>query len=88
MEKELEGKKIIRAEIRKSKKSDSIYFDSYSEEEIKEWDDKPILELEMDDGTIFLVEATYGGYTGGSYDEYPSFIQVKKRTCGGTEKIK
>lgn len=63
MEKELVGKTIIKAIIKKIS---------------EEHDDKPILELEMDDGSIFIIEAGYGDYTGDSEDEYPRFINIKK----------
>ncbi len=64
--KELEGKTIVKAEIRKKKGQE-------------QFDDEPILELTMSDGSIFEVEGTYGGYTGDSYDEYPSFVIVRKK---------
>jgi hypothetical protein len=76
------GKTIIRAEIRKLKKEDSEFYESYEQEEIEGWDDVPILELETSDGSIFIIEADYGGYTGGSYDEYPRFITIKQKKYG------
>lgn len=68
MEKELIGKTIIEANIKKLPK------DEYN----RDYDDKPILELKMDDGSIFEVISNYGGYTGNSEDEYPRFINVEK----------
>lgn len=68
-EKELIGKKIIKAEIRKLPKDD--YRDD-------EYDDEPILFLEMEDGTKFKIVANFGGYTGKSEDEYPRYIFVEK----------
>lgn len=41
---------------------------------IKGFDDKPILILKFTDDSELLLRATYGGYTGNSEDEYPSFI--------------
>ena len=44
----------------------------------EEYDDKPYLILEMEDGTVFQIIAIYGGYTGKSEDEYPRYIYVEK----------
>jgi len=44
----------------------------------KEYDDEPILLLIMEDGTQFNVNAGYGGYTGKSEEEYPTYIHVYK----------
>ncbi len=59
-EKLLVGKTITSAEIRG----------------IKGYDDEPYLDLEFNDGTKVTVEASYGGYTGESEDEYPCFIGI------------
>ena len=40
------------------------------------YDDEPLFEIEFTDGTFVYIEATYGGYTGDSIDEYPAFITV------------
>lgn len=42
----------------------------------QEYDDEPYLHLEFSDGSDACVVASYGGYTGGSEDEYPAFISV------------
>jgi hypothetical protein len=39
-------------------------------------DDKGWLVLEFTDGTRVCVAASYGGYTGGSIDEYPTCISI------------
>lgn len=75
IENKLIGKTITKAEIIKLYKTESS---SYTEEEIVQWDDKPILRLTMSDGSIFEVVADYGGYTGNSHDEYPRVIYVKE----------
>ena len=67
-ERKLIGKKIIKAEI----------IELYENIDRK-YDDKPILKLTMEDGSIFEIKADYGGYTGDSEDEYPRFISVIKK---------
>ena len=68
LKQELIGKTIKSAKIKKLPKDD---FGS-------EYDDKPILELEMTDGSTFEIISDYGGYTGNSQDEYPRFIRIKR----------
>ena len=63
---DLKGKTIEKASIKGYDKSEG------------EYDDKPFLFLTMTDGTVYRVEATYGGYTGYSKDEYPCLIKIKK----------
>ena len=60
--KQLEGKKIIKAEIKG----------------IEECDDKPFLFLTMEDGSVYKITSYYGMYTGKSDDEYPRFIKVEE----------
>ncbi len=43
-------------------------------------DDREQLRLTMTDGSEFVVNATYGGYTGMSEDEYPQLIHVERVT--------
>ena len=62
--KDLIGKKIVSAKL---KKIDEKY------------DDIPILELIMEGGTVFEIIADYSHYTGESEDEYPRFIEVKRK---------
>lgn len=42
-------------------------------------DGRNLLILEMESGKTFYIEATYGGYTGNSCDEYQEFIFVKTK---------
>ena len=72
MEEKLVGKTIVKAKIKKLPISTRSY------DKGKEYDDKPILELEMSDGSKFIILACYGGYTGKSEDEYPAFITMKE----------
>lgn len=44
-----------------------------------ELDDEAWLRLRLTDGTECVLEATYGGFTGNSYDEYPSFLIVREK---------
>ena len=49
------------------------------------WDDEPYMVLYYDDDTMaetqsVKIGATYGGYTGNSEYEYPSFIYAKDNT--------
>lgn len=53
-----------------------------------DYDDKPWLYLTFSDGSEFLVESNYGGYTGNSADEYPCFLRFEwtkqpSVTCNG-----
>jgi hypothetical protein len=41
-------------------------------------DDEAWLRLRFTDGTECVLEATYGGFTGNSVDEYPSFLVVRE----------
>ena len=41
---------------------------------LKSYDDEPIVKILFTDNTEFILQATYGGYTGESEDEYPCFI--------------
>jgi hypothetical protein len=63
----MEGKTIKRVWIEKEPKEDE-----------REFDDEPYLFLEMTDGTLFKITSSYGGYTGGSKDEYPAFISIEE----------
>ena len=80
--KEIIGKKIVSARIRKIKPTDKYlgetYAYFYSKEEIESWDDEPILEIKLEDDSVFLIKAKYGRYTECSQDEYPCFIEVIK----------
>ena len=40
----------------------------------KKYDDKGYLRLGFSDGSVELIVASYGGYTGDSADEYPTYI--------------
>lgn len=40
------------------------------------FDDEGWLKLEFTDGTVCVIVSSYGGYTGDSEDEYPTFISV------------
>ena len=40
------------------------------------YDDQGCLQLEFSDGTKASIVADYGGYTGDSYDEYPTCIYI------------
>ena len=42
----------------------------------QEYDDVPVLALKFTDGTSCFIVAEYGGYTGGSEDEYPRYIYI------------
>lgn len=39
-------------------------------------DDEGFLELKFSDGTEAVIVASYGGYTGSSEDEYPTYIGI------------
>jgi hypothetical protein len=45
---------------------------------LKGYDDEPYLALEFTDGTTATISASYGGYSGASEDEYPSFVSVRE----------
>jgi len=81
-EKKLIGKEIIKAEIIGIQPNtpylNKTYSGYYGDDDIKRWDDKPILRLTMKDGSMFDIISEYGGYTGGSQDEYRRFIEVKE----------
>jgi hypothetical protein len=57
----LEGKTIKKATRMKSAK----------------YDDEAWLKLDFTDGTTVFIEATYGGFTGESRDEFPSYFEIK-----------
>lgn len=40
------------------------------------YDDSGWLLLEFTDGTKRVIEAGYGGYTGGSEGEYPTYLRI------------
>jgi hypothetical protein len=42
----------------------------------KGYNDIPFIKLTFSDETIAIIRASYGGYNGGSVDEYPSYIDV------------
>lgn len=44
-------------------------------------DDVPFLDITFSDGSSVTLEASYGGYTGQSSDEYPAFISGKIVKC-------
>lgn len=46
----------------------------------KDCDAVNVLVLTMEDGTIFRIVGSYGGYTGKSCDEYPESISVRLDT--------
>ena len=39
-------------------------------------DDEGFLQLKFSDGTEAVIVASYGGYTGDSEDEYPTYIGI------------
>jgi len=39
-------------------------------------DDEGFLQLQFSDGTEAVIVASYGGYTGSSVDEYPTYIEI------------
>lgn len=45
-------------------------------------DDEGWLKLQFSDGTSCVVVAGYGGYTGKSEDEYPTFIYIAEDVAG------
>jgi hypothetical protein len=57
---DFEGKKIVKIEKMKFKK----------------FDDTGFLKFVFDDGTHFIIYSWFGGYTGKSFDEYPTRIGV------------
>lgn len=50
-------------------------------------DDVPFFDITFSDGSSVTLEASYGGYTGQSADEYPAFISGKivEGSSGNTE---
>jgi len=44
------------------------------EKKLKGHDDRGFLELTFSDCTQVIIASSYGGYTGKSYDEYPTTI--------------
>ena len=42
------------------------------------YDDEPVLKLEFTDGTSCFIIGGYGGYTGGSEDEYWQFVSIRR----------
>ncbi len=62
MEEKLIGHTIVNAEI----KGHSEHCDGLN-----------VLVLTMEDGSVFSVIGSYGGYTGHSCDEYPEHISVR-----------
>ena len=50
--------------------------ENVSHKKLKGYDDEGYLEIKFTDGTIATVVAFYGGYTGESEDEYPTYIYV------------
>ena len=58
--KDLEGKTISKA----------------TQMKLKEYDDDGFLLLEFADKSKCLIEASYGGYTGDSENEYPTYISI------------
>jgi hypothetical protein len=43
-----------------------------------ELDDEAWLRLRFTDGTECMLEATYGGYSGNSVDEYPAYLVIRQ----------
>lgn len=50
--------------------------ENVSHKKLKGYDDEGYLELKFTDGTTATVVASYGGFTGKSEDEYPTYIYV------------
>ena len=50
--------------------------ESVSHKKLQGYDDEGYLELKFTDGSIATIVASYGGYTGESEDEYPTYIYV------------
>ena len=69
----LEGKTIVKVTELIKRLED---YELKSSEGREFYDDAAWLRLEFSDGTKCLIEASYGGYTGNSEDEYPVFIDV------------
>ena len=69
--KDLIGKTIAEAEIMK----------------MPAYDDEGRLRLKFTDGTQTVVVASYGGYTGNSEDEYPTYIELND-DCKGLVPVK
>jgi hypothetical protein len=44
-----------------------------------ELDDEAWLRLRFTDGSECVLEATYGGFSGNSVDEYPAFMVVREK---------
>lgn len=51
-------------------------------------DDEGFIELSFSDGSKTFIVAGYGGYTGGSLDEYPTYILVLPEVEEDLEDIK
>ena len=49
---------------------------------LAKYDDEGFLELKFSDGTEAVIVASYGGYTGSSEDEYPTYIGITDRYDG------
>jgi hypothetical protein len=41
-----------------------------------EYDDEGYLHLQFSDGTEAFIIAEYGGFTGDSFDEYPTYLSI------------
>ena len=46
---------------------------------MKGYDDEPYIDIDFTDGTKITIVSSYGGYTGESEDEYPSYICIRER---------
>jgi hypothetical protein len=49
---------------------------------LKEYDDQGYLLMEFTDGSKALIVSSYGSYTGGSEDEYPTYISIRGEDDG------
>lgn len=46
------------------------------------YDDTGFLQLQFSDGTEAVIVGSYGGYTGKSADEYPTYIKITDKYNG------
>ena len=51
---------------------------SITQMKLREYDDMGFLKLEFTDGTFCFIIGGYGGYTGGSEDEYQTVINLEE----------
>lgn len=43
------------------------------------FDDKPYLDIHFTDGSVIAITSYYGDYTGKSEEEYPRYIDVRRK---------